>query len=93
MPIQKDKVVSSSVSGNYWVTKNIQVAPDYSFARCEANLYASEASFLSGGASLYQEDVIMASNPVSQAAIQELIETFLVGGSSGFADFSGGTVV
>lgn len=93
MPIQKNKVVSSGVSGNYWVTKQIQISPDYSFIRAFSYLYTSKAAYVSGDASIFEEDVIVTSNPVTPAAVANLLEVFLVGGSSGFPDFSGGSVV
>jgi hypothetical protein len=92
MAIEKTKTLPSGVSGNFWVMNRIQIAPDYSFIRCFANLYTSQGAFVSGVPSIFEEDVIVTSNPVTPAAIEYLLELYLVGQTS-FTDFYGGSVV
>ena len=92
MAIQKAKAVSSSVSGNYWVTNIVQVSPDYTQSRAHIQLFKSAAAFLSGDPALFTSEYILtgSENPLMFKDLVELVETKLVTLSG---DVNGGSVV
>lgn len=84
--------VVNGVSGNWWKTVNIYVAPDFSQTRVTSLLYATEGASVSGGAIASQDIIFSGSNnPVNIAAYKTLVETAMIAVAGSV--WSGGSVV
>jgi hypothetical protein len=91
MSINKAFAAPNGTSGNFWVTHDMSVAPDFSGVRATITLFRNEFSTVTG-VGLYSEDVVLTNsdNPVYGKKLINLIEQKLItfAGNS----VSGGTV-
>lgn len=91
MGIQKTKVLSSGVSGNYWRIRGIYISPDGGGVRAFADLFTDMATSTSG-APLASQDVLLFNedNPLSYDVLADAVEAKLI---TMAGDFLSGTIV
>jgi len=89
MAISKATAING-VSGNFWVTSNVYISPDYSHARLTMALYASQAAYVSGADAVYQNDYLLNPGPYNKVNLSAIGEAALISGNS---QFSGGSQV
>lgn len=80
MAITKTLVVNG-VTGTFWVTEQIQLAPNLGQSKAVLSLYASQSAYLSGGAAIVREefDLQNQNNPLQRQHLAGLVEAKLVG--------------
>jgi len=81
----------NGVSGNFWLTQNIYISPDYSHSRVRMQLFTSQASYLSGSPALYGNDYLLSPlTPFRRVSLASLSEPSLI---TNVGQFAGGTYV
>lgn len=92
MAIQKSVTLANGVTGNFWKTEQISLAPNLGAVHASLRLYETAAAYVSGGMALHAVDVDLAGtdNPCMMQDIAALIEAKLV---TVAGNFLSGTVV
>lgn len=68
-------VNTGSVSGNFWVTNQVYISPDYSSARVFMDLYTNQAAYVSGAAPIYQTDYLLTGQAAATAFTKKKLAT------------------
>lgn len=91
MAITKSKVVNG-VTGNFWKTREVYIAPDKSHSRVTISLFLSQAAYLSGAVALEQQEIVLSGvdHPYALSALAGLAEQKLITLSG---DLNGGSFV
>lgn len=81
MAIQKNKVLASGASGNYWVIRGIYISPDTSATRAFADLYVDAATALSdAGNPIHTVDIVLdgINNPFNPVSMAQIVQAKLI---------------